>query len=209
MNENNMELGNAVFGNSRGEYPLERDEGFEEEIFRLFDRIYNTKQNGYYGIDFENDTFTVMPYYWGDCTCGYDDRESEWCENNYHRPECYYVAYKKIAHYYDYSPGKNDDFYEKHLKPLYQKFGLPTEGENWWAGYAAMCNCDYSDRWDEFMKTNGHSKDCPIVKPNFLYKPTDFEIQWYKYPFRDSYTNQPITLDEFRVIIDSCIKSVK
>jgi len=163
-----MELGNAMWGNSRGEYPLDRGEGFEEELYRLFDQLYNTKQNGYYGTAFENDTFAVMPYYWGDCTCGYDDRENEWCKKNDHQPECYYVAF----------------------------------------GCASRCNCDYSDRWNEFVKTHGHSKDCPIVKPNFLYKPTGFEIQWYKYPFRDSYTNQPITLDEFKAIIDNCIASV-
>ena len=26
-----------------------------------------------YGVDFENATFMMFPYYWGDCTCGAED----------------------------------------------------------------------------------------------------------------------------------------
>ena len=39
-----MELGNLMFGNSRGEYPIGRDGcGFEEELYRLFD-AYSPKR---------------------------------------------------------------------------------------------------------------------------------------------------------------------
>lgn len=37
---------------------------------------------------------------------------------------------------------------------------------------------------------------------NFVYKPLNLEIDWYKYPLRDSYTNQKIAkevmLDMFK-----------
>lgn len=132
-----MELGNALFGISRGEFPIEREEGFEEELFRLFDVIAPDRDNSWreYGMDFENDVFSVFPYYWGDCTCGFDEKDSQW------------------------------------------------------------------------QKENHHNENCPIVKPNFYYKPTDFSIKWYKYPLRDSYMNQNITLDEFKKIISKCIES--
>lgn len=42
----------------------------------------------------------------------------------------------------------------------------------------------------------GDSDDPEANKPNLVYKPTGFEIMWYKYPFRDSYMNQDLTYDE-------------
>jgi len=120
-----MELGNMLFGNSRGDFPIERHTGFETELTRLFDSYDQTGNRGY-SPKFENDTFSVFPYYWGECDCGEE-----------------------------------------------------------------------------------HSPDCPVMKPNFLFKPTGFAIEWYKYPLRDSYSNQKITLREFVTIIDACIESLK
>lgn len=65
-----MELGNMVFGNSRGEYPMPRGVGYEEELERLFKKI---DPKYFREVEFENETFSVFPYYWGDCTCGFDD----------------------------------------------------------------------------------------------------------------------------------------
>ncbi len=121
-----MELINALFGHSRGKYPLSRDKGFEEVLDSLLEVC--APKNRMYGEVFENEVFAISPYYWGDCTCG-----------------------------------------------------------------------------DE----QNHKQDCPIVKPNFLYKPTGFEIRWYKYPLRDSYTNQKITLAGFKKIVSACIRSCK
>ena len=46
-------------------------------------------------------------------------------------------------------------------------------------------------------------------KPNFMYKPSEFEIRWYKYPFRDSYMNIDLPEDKIKAIWSECIKSVK
>lgn len=123
-----MELGNMLFGNSRGEFPIERSTGFETELDRLFDAYAPDRDTSWreYGVAFENNVFSVFPYYWGDCDCD-----------------------------------------EEHLS------------------------------------------DCKMIKPNFLFKPTGFSIDWYKYPLRDSYSNQKITLREFVTIIDACIESLK
>lgn len=124
-----MELGNMMFGNSRGQFPIERD-GWEEELERLFEAYADGEVN-YYGEEYENSVFLVMPYWWGDCTCG--------------------------------------------------------------AGY----DCPE------------HDSECKLLAPNFLYKETGFAIQWYKYPLRDSYMNQDITLGEFREIVAKCVESVE
>ena len=50
--------------------------------------------------------------------------------------------------------------------------------------------------------------DEEILKlPNFVYKPENITISWYKYPMRDSYCNQDITLEKFREILKACVES--
>jgi hypothetical protein len=44
--------------------------------------------------------------------------------------------------------------------------------------------------------------------PNFLYKPTGFEIEWYKYAFRASYMNQDLSKEQILDIFKECIKSI-
>lgn len=197
-----MELGNAVFGNSRGEYPIERGVGWEKQLHRIFDVIC---PGNYRGEEFDNNVFSVFPYYWGDCTCGYDEKEGEFSETVWHAEECYQSEYKKISHYNQWN--NHDKWIEKHIKPLYQKFGFETKSETWWHGCAVRCTCDYEKKWEVFLSNNSHDKNCPIVKPNFLFKPTGFSIKWYKYPLRDSYMSQNITLNEFAEIINQCVDS--
>lgn len=63
-----MELGNWSFGNSRGTYQINRD--LQPIFWKLLEALCDGDR---YGIHFENDTFEMFPYYWGDCTCGADD----------------------------------------------------------------------------------------------------------------------------------------
>lgn len=118
-----MELGNVIFGNSRGEYEIIERKEFED-VFIPFLKKIGLDERGYSedGWDkeyatFNNDTFLVRPYYWGE---------------------------------------------------------------------------------DEYI--------CSL--PNFVYKPTGLEIQWYKWPFRDSYMNQEITIKQFKEIISKCAESL-
>ena len=129
-----MELGNILFGHSRGQYHIVPREDYQEIFFAFMDA------NGFdsYGFykqaekytggkippwsaqhdQFENDTFVIRPYYWGE-----DEEKAE--------------------------------------------------------------------------------------LPNFVYKPTRLEIRWYKYPMRDAYCNQDISIDEFRKIVEKCSESMK
>lgn len=202
-----MELGNMLFGNSRGRFEIERGEGFEDELFRLL--VIISPDNYTYADEFENYIFHVFPYYWGDCTCGYEKAEREFCEKTKHEDGCYHIQYDSLPDDFSSKYKESELWREKYLKPLYKKFGFDTEGTDWWYGCAVRCTCSYEKKWEKFFDEYSHKKDCPIVKPNFLYKPTNFEIKWYKYPLRDSYMNQDISLDEFRKIIDSCIESLK
>ena len=116
-----MELGNLMFGNSRGEYAVEPREEYQDMFCDFLESI-GCDMRGWSriiaGNKTETDKFIVRPYYWG----GDEDK-------------------------------------------------------------AAL--------------------------PNFVYKPTGLEISWYKYPMRDAYSNQDISVEAFKAILDECAKSTK
>jgi hypothetical protein len=194
-----MELGNMVFGNSRGEFSMERGEGYERELERLF---YAIDPDYFRDTPFENDTFAVRSYYWGDCTCGFDAAEWEWCEKNKHHDSCYQTAYKAIP--YDWL--KQEKKHKAAVMALCAEKGIPYDAGR---GSAVHCTCDYQRLWDEWISQNEHKDDCPIVLPNFHHKPSDYRLKWYKYPLRDSYANQELTVKQFRAVIDDCLKSLR
>jgi len=85
-----MELGNMIFGNSRGNYPVDR--GLQDEFCRLLEGIGFDSYGCHDFTEewaFENDVFRIQPYYWGDCTCGFDERDEQWSRDNRHGPDCY------------------------------------------------------------------------------------------------------------------------
>lgn len=119
-----MELGNLLFGNSRGRYHVEPREVYQDAFFAFLDangwdghaiRTDNLVDDPYV---FENDVFSIRAYYWGE----------------------------------------DEDI-------------------------AAL--------------------------PNFVYKPTGLEISWYKYPMRDAYSNQDVSLEQFVEILTNCERSMK
>ena len=105
-----MELGNLLFGHSRGEYPIPREE-YEEEFFRLLDVVAD---DSCYGTNFENDVFTMRPYYWGDCEC--EDEHDEDCPviqpNFLHKPSGLEIHWYKYALRDSYSNQKLANFAE-------------------------------------------------------------------------------------------------
>lgn len=238
-----MELGNILFGNSRGSFSIERGQGYEQELARLFDVCAPDRDTNLrdYGVDFENDTFHVFPYYWGDCTCGYDEFESEWCEHNHHAEDCYQTKLRTAVAAYDAQigyelPGSLLECFDveaekvqrgvsvlsfipnaikRDLGKLHSAFEEETQRRlcqemnlSYPKGCAVHCTCDYEERWATWSAENSHRPDCLLERPNFLYKPTGFSIEWYKYPLRDSYMSKNLNLQEFRKIIDACIASL-
>ena len=215
-----MELGNICFGNSRGTFEIGRHSGYEGQLQRLFLACVDHDDVSY-GIDYENDTFFCMPYYWGDCTCGFEGLTNKWSSENDHSQECYH--YLVINELLERTFIKKDGWCsgyraDKPISMTQNQARIIEEGVRkryckelnlpYPAGCAIHCTCNYEKKWNKFLSENDHKKDCPVVLPNFLYKPTGFEIQWYKYPLRDAYMNEDISLREFIKIIDKCIESI-
>lgn len=190
-----MELGNAIFGHSRGNYEVDREKYqyiFHEYLEAMgFDTYGHHEKAGGDGR-FDNGIFSVFPYYWGDCTCGYDKLEEEWSKQNQHDPTCYQIEYHKLP---------DDDPDDKHLKALLEKWKLPM------AGCAIHCTCTHEKRWIAWREKHDHTSECPFTWVNFHYKPTNLIIEWYKYPLRDSYSNRPFTTKELVDILEHCKQS--
>lgn len=204
-----MELGNMIFGNSRGTFPIERGVGYEEELYRLFHAIDPNRDNSWreYGVAFENEVFSVFPYYWDDCTCGFEEEEYEWCENNTCDENCFSVRIKKYKDELEKEGITLFDDKSEEWKKLVTAWCMEN-GWNSWEGSGGHCDCGYNDMYEKWRETHNHDAKCPIVQANFKHKETGFEINWYKYPLRDSYMSSKLSVEEFSKVIDNCIESI-
>lgn len=76
------------------------------------------------------------------------------------------------------------------------------------------CNCGFEDKCyeidedcnSEFMGFHDVHCNCNSA-PNFWYKPMNLKISWYKYPFRDAYSNYEIDKTMLERIILHCENS--
>lgn len=234
-NEYDMEMGNLLFGNARGEYMVPREwqdefvdflnsNGFDFDGYiednalnrgrreeRLMDECLEwspmsaeyVKENG--TLVKEEDG---IPYYDLDgqryCICKelsdeYLDRESEF--------------YDKLL---DMLPGESleEDDGELEALMLRHEADLPVATES-----------DYFDKtylvrkkeFSAFCFNNGTFIVRPYYwgdseeigkLPNFEYLPGKFELSWYKHPLRDSYCNKDITWEAFREMLKACSESI-
>lgn len=185
-----MELGNAVFGNSRGECGINRDR-FGDLFCNLMERY-----GMYYGDNgirtIVTDTFEVRPYYWGDCTCDGEKADEEWAGKNEHEPKCYITELAEL----EKTKEEERSLTVEEARPLLKKHNLPEQG------WGVHCDCSYEKKWEAFLESRGgyHRSNCECVLPNFLYKPDNLEINWYKYPLRDSYSNRLFDEQELKDI---------
>jgi hypothetical protein len=98
----------------------------------------------------------------------------------------------------------------KHLEPFFKNENGVDFFENdifMLRGYVydEECNCGVDDLDNS---DDCHKESCALIKPHFYYKPTDLKIMWYKYPFRDSYSNRMFDVKEFKDILKDCMKSL-
>jgi len=208
-----MELGNAVFGNARGNYKVPRVE-WEKTLAPLFEAM----EIGYHGEDFENGTFKIMPYWWGGCTCGwaYIDNGHSKLTSLEHKEDCISHPIWELDESAIWCGDEGYKAFLKGLKPIYEEYGLNTGADDWWHGCMMQCTCDYDKRNKETLEEYaedfgrmGHKPDCKLIAPNFLHKPSGYALSVYKYFCRDTYANQNISLDEFEAIVSDCIESLK
>lgn len=153
-----------------------------------------------YGCEYENDVFEMFPYWWGDCTCGFEDAEIAWANENPHAPSCWQERYNAEWERLDA------------LKLDYdRRSGLLDEWtvKNGWdgrPGVAAYCDCGTDAKWRTWREAHDHDPRCPEVRPNF--KCGDVEVRWYKYIGRGMTVNRDVSRDEWRALFARCFDSL-
>jgi len=172
----------------------------------------------YYPESYSNDIFELRQYYSGGCTCEYDKKARKFAEENEHEDDCYLSDFNKLEKQFcdEFNIKSIIDLdrnqkllFESKLCDLYKKYDLSYNKKNPWQGCGVICTCSYDKHWHKFLAENDHSDDCMLTKHNFLYKPTGFYLDWYKYPLRGSYMNMDLNIEQFKEIISICIKSLK
>lgn len=171
-----------------------------------------------YGCDYENDVFYMFPYYWGDCTCGYEQKEIDWAESNDHKKDCYHylVTDELLRRGFKKEKQSFCGYRAQPPESLDYKIGLSIEDEvretyckklglTYPFGCVVHCTCGLDKRWAEFLENNSHSKDCPIIRHNFYYKPTGFWVDWYKYIGRSMESSGEIDIGH---VFNKCIESL-
>jgi len=245
-----MEIGNLLFGNSRGSFSFSRDYekstgwnklvntiGFEDwycylgkycadpknpsESIERTNNLEASDSGGYLCIDNAGEkVFEISPYYWGECTCGAEG-ENAALEKKIQREIFTPEEIKIINSYYlddcdDDCPASFnvDENFDLSLEELANKctcgarkkeYELEKEKEK-----LAPKTKKYEEEYKKRMVM--HSKKCLLIKHNFIFhegKEDEFWVDWYKYPFRDSYCNKKLTKKEVEEIFDKCITATE
>jgi hypothetical protein len=181
-------------------YEIPRDARHNGAIARLLEAC-GCDSYGY--PEFQSATFIVRPYYWDDCSCGFEQRSSDWAPAHPHTAECYQTEYDQISKAYNWLSDRVRHYAA--LQSACERRGIP-----WKNGYgcAVHCDCGVETARQAWMAENDHAPDCPIILPNFHYLPTDYRLTWYKYPLRSAEANQDLTIQEFEAMMDACRASL-
>ncbi|WP_157978662.1 MULTISPECIES: hypothetical protein [Nocardia] len=133
-----------------------------------------------YGIEHETDVFAMFPFWWDDCTCGWETVESDWVDAHPHADDCYQTEFQRRTT----GTGTGLDYAD-----FAREWGLPEQGS------AYHCTCPRGAAHQAWRSDNPHPATCPVVRPNFRYKPTGATVEWYKYIGRDMEVKGELPVD--------------
>ncbi len=173
-----------------------------------------------YGVEFKNDVFEMHPYYWGDCTCEYDDDVEKFYDNLFHEDHCYQTDLTnhlraegfKVTEggwlddegIYDFDA--EDKFHVRKsalARELSIKHGLDPE-----IGVYVHCTCSYETKARAWEEANTHGDNCRMDKPNFYHYASGLQVAWYKYIGRSMEVSKEVTITEWTNIFVDCVNSL-
>lgn len=126
-NIEHMELGNLMFGNSRGTYEFPSRALVDSEEWRdlcekaQVDPLYGTPETDRDFFGFDNDVFTIRPYYWGE-----DDNEEASLPNFHYKPTDFRIDWYKYAFRDSYM---NQDLSESEVREIFKKCAESISGQ--------------------------------------------------------------------------------
>jgi hypothetical protein len=156
-----------------------------------------------YGIEYDNDVFSMFPFYWGECTCGHEEKADAFWKSNPHAAACYQTGYR-AEHERLRSLGLTYDEEHRRLTDWAKANGCARAP----FGEAVYCDCGASERGTAWSVANQHDPVCPIVRPNFVHKASGVHVRWYKWIGRDMEWSRTVSPREWRRMFDECVASV-
>lgn len=142
-----------------------------------------------YGAEYTSTVFEMHPFWWGDCTCGFEQLECEWLDAHPHADDCYQSELERR----DYqSP-----------EVLAKEWGIPR------LGCFCHCTCGQEQEYVAWHRENAHDPACPEVRPNFRHFESGLEVRWYKYIGRDMELSFTPDREEWNRIIGECFSDVE
>jgi hypothetical protein len=147
-----------------------------------------------YGAEFKNDVFEMHPFYYGDCTCGYEELREEFFEAASHEEHCYQSELLR----------RNPEDPYTGAARLAEERGLPMQGS------AIHCDCSHKEAQAKFFKENpDHFNICKLLEPNFRHYGLDYEVSWYKYIGRSMAANKDLDMPQWHNVLEECIASIQ
>lgn len=240
------EIGNLLFGNSRGQFKFpDRDlvnSAPWETLTSLIEShgskniIYDSTYGEARGVDAKTGetVFIYFPYWWGGCTCGAEDYNTNLYESLLDK---YFTPEEKELYLREEEFCDDDCEAEKYLESLsvteWLRVRQGTNLKQYNTKLDRLCTCGARERNRKLREDKGgleqkanrlkaeygrvshtHSSSCCLLRHNFIYLPDNdndnkkLEIDWYKYPFRDAHTNREIDEEEFKAIIEDCLNRI-
>lgn len=202
-----------IFGNAHGEFDLGVNERYvAEKLYELSEMLGKKSPDAQvhgllggewgYGQDFKNDVLEMHPYWWGGCTCGFDEKDSSWSEEHPHTEICFFNRYQA-----EEEPLINEGIPFAKRNDLMIKWAKANGYVNAPNGMAVHCDCGVDQAYVIWRNSNNHASDCRKVVPNF--KCDGLEIRWYKYIGRGMSMNREVSREELRRVFRKCRQSIK
>ena len=206
-----MELGRMIFGTPGREHPVDR--ALQDDFVAFLDAVgldgYGHPRWSKTFCDdpadprktFDNGTFRVRPYYWGDCQCGYERRSDALAEATPHAPSCFRVGLR--AHLAAEGIAVPDGVAAEAARDAYADArGVPRAEARW------RCDCDRDERLAAAAAGDDHAPLCGIAAANFEHVPSGLELSTYKYFLRDATANRRIDAAGMAEVLASCLASL-
>lgn len=235
-NINDIELGNLLYGNSRGEYQVPRD--WQDEFVDFL--VKNGFDSRGYIVDAELTSFAeeetcIDKIYMKSVLPAHYVREHGTFIKEVEEVKCYEVdgvEFGIVKDFTDEFKRREDTYYDLMAEQFEQIAGYDFDDDT----FEAYLKEHESDRpiptprdYIELVYESSESKSSHAIfnngtfivrpyywgdsesiaqLPNFVHIPSGLEISWYKYPLRNSYCNKDISFKNVEEILADCAESL-
>jgi len=156
-----------------------------------------------YAVDYENETFLLHPDYQdAECSCGCD-KEYGNADLESHEANCANSIIRAKLDAWPATPLLDLMVRWDLEKRLTDRVAASLNSKGRYG-----CTCGREAIRMAWLADHGHDPTCMLTLPNFRYKATHFEVNWYKYIGRDMRPSSQLSGEEFHAIFKACWESI-